>query len=44
MYTGWLTWKSDGTKSYFGSDGAALTGWQTIDGKRYYFDENCRLV
>ena len=38
MYTGWLTWKSDGTKSYFGSDGAALTGWQTIDGKRYYFD------
>ena len=44
MYTGWLTWKSDGTKSYFGSDGVALTGWQTIDGKRYYFDENCRLV
>ena len=38
MYTGWLTWKSDGSKSYFGSDGAALTGWQTIDGKRYYFD------
>ena len=38
MYTGWLTWKSDGSKSYFDSDGAALTGWQTIDGKRYYFD------
>lgn len=22
---------------YYGNDGAALTGWQTIDGKDYYF-------
>ena len=22
---------------YYGNDGAALTGWQTIDGKNYYF-------
>ncbi|TJW11376.1 L,D-transpeptidase family protein [Parvibacter caecicola] len=39
MYTGgWLTWNHDGSKSYFGPDGKALTGWQTIGGKKYYFD------
>ena len=38
MHTGWLTWASDGTRSYFQEDGTALSGWQTLDGKRYYFD------
>ena len=38
MHTGWLTWKADGSKSYFGSDGAALLGWQSISGKWYYFN------
>ena len=38
MYTGLLTWKSDGTKSYFGSDGVMTSGWQTWQGKRYYID------
>ena len=38
MWTGWLTWKRDQTRSYFGADGAALSGWQTVGGKRYYFD------
>ena len=38
MQTGWVTWNSDGSKSYFGADGRALTGWQTISGQRYYFD------
>lgn len=37
MVTGWITWNNDGTKSYFGSDGAALLGWQTIGNERYYF-------
>ncbi|MCR2041974.1 hypothetical protein DMP11_08075 [Parvibacter caecicola] len=38
MHTGWLTWNSDKTKSYFAADGKALTGWQSIDKKQYYFD------
>ena len=38
MWTGWLTWKKDQTRSYFGADGAALSGWQTVGGRRYYFD------
>ncbi|MEC4295518.1 L,D-transpeptidase family protein [Adlercreutzia shanghongiae] len=38
MQTGWVTWNADGLKSYFGADGKALTKWQTIDGKRYYFN------
>ena len=38
MVTGWVKWTSDGTRSYFGSNGAALSGWQTIGGKKYYFD------
>ena len=36
MVTGWIKF-SDGW-SYYSSSGAALTGWQTIGGKRYYFD------
>lgn len=39
MYTGgWLTWNADKSKSYFGSNGKALIGWQKISGKTYYFD------
>ncbi|WP_308623400.1 NlpC/P60 family protein, partial [uncultured Enorma sp.] len=38
MQTGWVTWSADGTRTYFGEDGAALSGWQDIDGYRYYFD------
>ncbi|MEC4295530.1 N-acetylmuramoyl-L-alanine amidase [Adlercreutzia shanghongiae] len=37
MQKGWVTWKADGTKSYFDASGRALTGWQTLSGKRYYF-------
>ncbi len=43
MQVGWLTWMSDGRKSYFklGSDGKApaVAGWQGIGGKWYYFDQ-----
>ena len=42
MHAGWLTWNADSRKSYFnlGSDGKApaLTGWQQLSGKWYYFD------
>ena len=39
MYTGgMLTWNADGSKSYFGADGKARTGFQKIGGKTYYFD------
>ena len=38
MHTGLLTWVADGLKSYYGSDGKQLTGWQKVDGKWYYFD------
>ncbi|MBB3171248.1 serine hydrolase [Parvibacter caecicola] len=38
MVTGWVTWKADGTKSYFGGNGKALTGLQKISGSTYYFD------
>ena len=27
MQTGWITWRADATKSYFGPYGRALTGW-----------------
>lgn len=37
MVTGWITWNNDGTKSYFGDDGAALLGWRTIGKERYFF-------
>ena len=38
MHTGWLIWSTDKKRSYFDANGKALTGWQTIGGKRYYFD------
>ena len=38
MVTGWITWNNDGTKSYFGDDGAALLGWRTIGKERYFFN------
>ena len=38
MWTGWLTWAADKTRSYFGEDGAAVSGWRDIDGKTYYID------
>ena len=41
LYTGWYKWP-DGTWSYFSSDaspsGSILTGWRTINGKKYYLD------
>ena len=33
----WYTNPQKGYTYYFGSDGAALTGWQTISGKVFYF-------
>ena len=38
MTTGWVTWNADSTKSFFGQDGVALSGWQKLDGDKYYFD------
>lgn len=38
MVTGWVTWKADGSKSYFDGNGRALMEWQTIGGKTYYFN------
>ena len=40
MGRGWVTWNADGTKSYFGTNGTALTGLQKISGSTYYFDPN----
>ena len=37
MQTGWVTWNADGSKSYFDGSGHALTGWQKLSGKWYYF-------
>ena len=38
-YTGLLTWLADGRKTYFDpkQNGAAVSGWKTINGKTYYF-------
>ena len=66
MYTGWLTWNDDKTRSYFDSEtGIAASGWindgskryyinpsthrsvrwgLTLDGKQYYFNEDCTMV
>ena len=45
MQTGWVTWAKLGTKSYFNDDGKARKGWQTLWGKRYYFDpKTCRSL
>ncbi len=38
MHTGWLTWNADKSKSYFDANGRALTGFQKLGGKTYYFD------
>ncbi len=38
MHKGLLTWSSDGRRSYYASDGKLQGGWQTVNGKRYYFD------
>ena len=39
MWTGWLTWNSDSTRTYFDPEtGAALEGWQEVEGDTYYFD------
>ncbi len=41
MHKGWLTWSgTNGRRSYFGADGKALKGWQTIGGTRYYFEDS----
>ena len=40
--TGWTAYIDD--SYYFGSDGVALTGQHTIDGKSYTFDDVGRLV
>ena len=41
MQKGWVAWK-DGTKSYFHPDSsghaAALLGWRSFSGVKYYFD------
>ena len=37
MQTGWVTWNNDKTRSYFDGQGHALTGFQKIGGKTYYF-------
>lgn len=37
MQTGWVTWSADKSKSYFDGKGHALTGFQKIGGKTYYF-------
>ena len=44
--TGWLTWYSDGSKSYFDpADGAAAAkGLKIIGGKAYLFNDNYRAV
>ncbi|MBR4200842.1 MAG: C40 family peptidase [Oscillospiraceae bacterium] len=38
--TGWYTDESTGNTYYFGEDGGAVSGQQTIDGKDYFFDES----
>ena len=40
MKTGWIT-MTDGTRRYFGADGAGLVDcWKTIGKVKYHFDEN----
>ena len=41
MFTGW---RQDGEdKSYFRADGTQAFGWETIDGKEYFFDDSGHL-
>ena len=44
--TGWLTWYSDGSRSYFdpADGGAAAKGLKIIGGKAYLFNDNYRAV
>ena len=42
LYTGWA-YDTGGDKYYF-IDNQPVTGWQEIDGFRYYFDDCCHLV
>lgn len=42
LYTGWA-YDTGGDKYYF-VDNKPVTGWQEIDGYRYYFDECCHVV
>ena len=47
MVTGWFRFTdSDGkTNTYYASsNGKLVTGWQTINGKRYYFDKNGKMA
>ena len=37
MQTGMITWSNDGLKSYYDESGKRLYGWQTVDGRKYYF-------
>ena len=37
-HKGWLQWWNSSERSYFGNDGAAYDGFQSIGGKIYYFD------
>ena len=41
-YAAWVH-KEDGTVSYQNEDGKEVTGFQEIDGKRYYFDNKGNL-
>ena len=38
MRTGWLTWGNDKSRSYFGTDGAAVSGWKKDGAASYYID------
>ena len=38
MATGLVTWYGDGSKSLYDANGRRQSGWQTIGGRRYYFD------
>ena len=42
LYTGWA-YDTGGDKYYF-IDSQPVSGWQTIGGYRYYFDECCHVV
>ena len=45
MHTGW-EWVAENNAWYYLSptDGALVSGWQTIDGKKYYFDADNKMV
>lgn len=43
-YSGGDGWVSDNHQKYYFVNGQAVTGWQYIDGLKFYFDEYGRLV